>query len=535
MTTARRPVILTADQVSDPYFQVRLRLGNTIAGAFEKIGFIPYPKQLEILADGHSIIQCTGGIQGGKTHLASPILVMNYYKDTVRNPPFAREEREYWIAAHRLEDTAYEWTSIERDFRALGLVAHVKTDPAPMIILNDGWNTTIKMKFTADESKLSGVSPLGIIVCEGANVSKIAFDYLLGRTLGKSAWMYMSGTFEKNARPWWTAKYLEWQTGYNDEDAQSFSLASYDNIVLFPQGKDDPKIKRMRALNRDDDFYMERIEGIPVPPKGLVYPEFNFDLHLMHEYEYQEDQRLYLWHDPGRKHYCALLFVQYYGGVVYVFDEIYQTGLYTEAIIQIAQAKPWWKNTDKYLVSDPWYGGRLTAVAEYSIDDIWEALAGLTNMGQRHRLEDRIDRVKSILRPNPETGGPQVRFHSKNCHGILSEFGVIGRQPTGELHPYIWKIDDDGYRIGEKPIDRNNDALDAFGCGLMEMLGPARHAYDSSTADVRPVSTPESRGEYPGIPGTDTDEYGEGRHPSDLALATVSTPETRGEHVPWHW
>ena len=533
MTTTRSPAVLTPEQVTDPYREVRHRLGHTATQIFESIGFLPFPEQLDIIADDSEIKLVTGGIQGGKTHLASPILVMNYYIDLVKNPPQEREKREYWVCGHRIEDTYYEWSAIREDFKTLGLYKSEKTDPeagnAPVIHLDDAWNTIVKIKFTADETKLSGVSPLGIVVCEGAKVSKRAFDYIIGRTLGKAAWVYISGTFEDNARPWFTAKFLEWLPGHNEENARSFALASYHNRALFPLGINDPKIKRMKAI-ADDDFFMERVEGQPAPPRGLVYPEFDLKIHLMHDYEYQEDERLYLWHDPGFRHHSALLFVQSYGGVLYVFDEIYVKGMTTEEVIELAQARPWWSNQDKYLVRDPWYGNRHTAVSPYSIDDIWEEKAGLTGFGDRHLIEDRIDRVKSMLRPNPMTKGPQILFHSRNCQGVLSEFGVIGRPPEGELHPYAWKVDEDGYTVGKNPIDRNNDALDALGCGLVDMFGLERHPYGSNRSDVRPVSTPESRGEYSDVP---VDEYGEGEHPS--VMMSVSTPESRGENVEWLW
>ena len=529
MTSARAPAVLSPSQLADPLHEVRLRLGNTAAQIFKLIGFVPFPEQLDIIADPSEIKLVTGGIQGGKTHMASPMFAVNYYTDLVKNPPQEREDREYWVCGHRIEDTYYEWSAIRDDLKKLGLFAEEKNDPAPIITLNDTWKTTIKIKFTSDETKLSGVSPLGIIVCEAANVSKRSFDYLIGRTLGKSAWVYLSGTFEDNARPWFTAKFLEWLPGHNDENARSFALASYHNRPLFPLGKDDPKIKRMKAI-ADDDFFMERVEGIPAPPRGIVYPEFDMKLHLMHDYEYRTDQRLYLWHDPGFRHHAALLFAQHYGGVVYVFDEIYVKGLTTEEVIEIAQARTWWNNSDKYLVRDPWYGNRYTAVSPYSIDDIWEEHAGLTGFGERHLIEDRIDRVKSILRPNPETRGPQILFHRQRCQGVLSEFGIVGRPPAGELHPYAWKVDDDGYIVGKNPIDRNNDALDALGCGLMDLFGMARHPYGSNRSEIRSVSTPESRGEYTDIP---VDEYGEGDHPS--VIMSVSTPESRGENVEWYW
>ena len=103
----------------------------------------------------------------------------------------------------------------------------------------------------------------------------------------------------------------------------------------------------------DDRFFMERIEGTPAPPLGLVYPEFNVERHLMRDYEYQPDETVYIWGDPGYDNTGVVLFAQFYGGKVYVFDEIYVTGLTVYQIIQVASQKPWWKNRVKATGSRP--------------------------------------------------------------------------------------------------------------------------------------------------------------------------------------
>ena len=525
----RESAVLTPAQLTDPFRKVAAKLGSVIAEMFKAIGFEPYDKQLEILAHPAEVKMVTGGMQGGKTHMAPPYWLMKYILDLALHPPVPTEEREYWIAAHRIEDTNYEWNGLRRILKTLNLLKKEVKDPAPMFVLNDGpegQETIIKAKFTSDVGKLSGVSPLGIIVCEAANVTKDAYEYLLGRTLGRAAWMYMSGTFEKDAHPWFAATFLEWSIYPNEADAKSFSLASYDNPHLFPKGKDDPKVAKLRSRHKSDKFFMERVEGVPAPPLGLVYPEFNKDLHLMLDYEFKLDQTLYIWHDPGFRHYTAILFAQWYGGTVYVFDEIYKRGLDTEAMIDIAKVRPWWKNDLKDLVSDPWYSDRQTAQSARTIDDIWAENAQLVNMGERHGIIERIDRVKSILRPNPETGAPQILFHAHRCQGLLSEFGIVGRPDSGELHPYKWDVDDDGYIKGKVPKDRNNDALDALGNGLMRLFGAARHPYHGNQ-QYGGVSTPETRGEY-GSQQLQFDEWG--YMPDDRDYAPLaSTPESRGE------
>ena len=526
MTTAvsRTAPVLTPEQIADSYWRVAIRLGDPVAELLRGLEFEPFDVQLEILACSARLIMVSGGLQSGKTALAAKKLAIHYYRDLAKHPPRANQEREYWVCGHRIEDTTYEWGAIVRDFNAMGLVKQQKSDPSPHLILNDGLDTVIRCKFTADETKLSGVSPLGIVICEAAKVSSTSFEYLMGRTVGYNAWMYISGTFEKNVRPWYTAKFMEWLPGKGD--AKAFSMRTYDNKILFPKGADDPKIAELRQ-HATDNFWLERIEGKPVPPLGLVYPQFDPELHVMSDYEYQPDEGLYLWFDPGYDHYGCLLAVQYYGGVVYVFDEIYKQGLTTRDFIRMAQNRPWWTNEDKHLVIDPNYANTHHAMS--SVAETWIELTGLITHGEKQTIEEGIDRVSVVLQRNPETGGPNILFDNMRCQGSLSEFGVIGRPPRGELAPYCWNVDDEGYKMGRSPVDRNNDAMDALRYGLVDLLGYVRQPYQTRPSAVRLVSTPETRGDYgSGIVHPD-DWQPDEAHPSTI----ISTPESRGEVMTW--
>ena len=82
--------------------------------------------------------------------------------------------------------------------------------------------------------------------------------------------MLLTGTME-GSLGWYPQLRQAWAHGVGDEIA--FSLPSYTNTHLYPGGKDDPEIQRLKEMS-SDDFYMERIEGIPMPPRGLYSPNF---------------------------------------------------------------------------------------------------------------------------------------------------------------------------------------------------------------------------------------------------------------------
>ena len=503
---------------------------------------------MEILACLDQIILVTGGIQSGKSILAAVKLKIEYIQDLHRNPPFPGQVREYWVVADRIEDTVYEWGHILNFFTVDGLVGKSSSDP-PQMTLKDGLGTVIKCKFSRDESKLSGVSPLGILICEAGNVHFRAYEQLVGRLAGYDAWMLVSGTFERNKHPWFEAKYLEFLPGF--DNARSFRLPASSNLQLYPLGAKDPKLIKLKKRSTDR-FYTERIEGIPAPPEGIVYAEFDPKVHIIRDYEYQPDQTLHLWHDPGYNHVCALLFAQYYGGMVYVFDEIYMRNMTTDAIIEIAQSRPWWTNPDKRLVVDPSY--KNVHHSTKSISEIWSEKAGLAANGKRHGIPEGIDRVKNSLKINPETGLPGVVFHTR-CRGCFSEFGVVGRPPNGEISPYVWKVDSDGYIVGRVPIDKNNDAMGALRYGLTDLFGFVRQPWSPQTDYYARVSTPETRQDYDRHLGwkpegeieEDADrhstpdsrgDYGWGNYGGSTEYEAenqhvASTPESRGDVLPW--
>ena len=524
-TTGRRP-ILTEEQLDDPWHPIRQALGDTATEVLKHIDFKPWPKQLEILACQKQIIMTHGAIQGGKSFITGPKLALEYFRDLAKHTPFPGQEREYWVIGNRKEDTVYDWNTIVTTFTKLGLVGKITTqNDTPVILLNDGYNTTIKVKFSADHKLLSGVSPLGIVICEAANVTDIAFETLVARTAGYDAWMYISGSVEEDSHPWFSTKFMEWLPGIGDE--QSFPVATHDNRALFPLGPEDPKYKRARA-RVSDDFAEERFEGRLLPPRGIVYPEFDPRVHIMHEYEYQPNETLHLWNDPGYDHTAALLFVQIHGGVVYVFDEIFIEGKTQDEVIDITIRRPHWSSPYKRLVNDPYYSK--AHHSRGSVREVWQEKAGLASHGTRkYSVEEGIERVHSVLRINPETGMPGLMVHHK-CRGLLSEFGVVGRPPKGNRAPYKYDVDDDGYRSA-KPIEKNDDAMDALRNGLIDVLGPVRQPYDSRPGLATVVSTPESRGDDDIMiwPGQNTDRDQDAYqfvHPS-----VVSSMESRGEEV----
>ena len=194
-----------------------------------------------------------GGEQAGKSMVASKYLVSRFLE--------TEDPGLYWLVAADYERTRAEFDYLVQDFATLGILAEVtkRVDPG-RIILADG--TRIETKSAKDPLTLAMRAPDGILGCEASQLDLDSFYRLRGRVAPKRGWLFLSGTFE-GSLGWYPQLFSSWQIG--SEDEQSFSLPAFSNTYLYPEGAKDPEILKLKSMS-SDDFFMERIEGIPSPP-----------------------------------------------------------------------------------------------------------------------------------------------------------------------------------------------------------------------------------------------------------------------------
>ena len=420
---------------------------------FSKVGFEPTEKQTPIIECRKRFILVAGGEQAGKSMIASKYLVSRFLE--------TEEPGLYWLVAADYERTRAEFDYLVQDFATLGILAEVskRVDPG-RIVLADG--TRIETKSAKDPRTLAMRAPNGIIGCEASQLDMESFHRLRGRCAPKRGWLFLAGTFE-GSLGWYPQLFQTWQYGTSDE--QSFSLPSYSNKYLYPEGKSDPEILKLKAM-ASDEFFMARIEGIPSPPQGLVFSEFRADIHISDRAEWSVGDPVYLWMDPGYAGAYAVEVVQEINGQVCVIDEIYEQGLITKEIIEIAQSRPWWKDVQGGVIDIAGYQHQaMSAPAE-----IWMEETGLYLSGQKIKINDGTERLKGFLKTDPQTNAPKLIINPK-CEGILSEFGVVPNPFDGQTRAYRWKVDRDGNIVGEQPDDKNNHGVKAVIYGLVDRFG----------------------------------------------------------------
>ena len=419
---------------------------------YELVDFHPTELQTKILGSDKRFILVAGGEQAGKSMVASKFLLQKFMRD--ESPGL------YWLVAADYERTRAEFEDLAEDFAKIGVLSEVskRVDPGK-IVLSDG--TRIETKSAKDPRTLAMRAPNGIVGCEASQLDLETFYRLRGRCAPKGGWLFLGGTFESSLG-WYPQTFTAWESGFGDE--QSFSLPSYSNHHLYPGGRDDPEIKRLEAV-ASDDFFMERIEGRPVPPRGLVFNEFRASIHSG-EVDYIPDEAVHIWIDPGYAGGYALEAVQIVNDQVRVFDEIYETGLVTEEIIEKAINKHWWKDVQYGVIDIAGYQHQaMPAPAE-----IWMAKTGLYMSSEKVQINDGTERLKSFLKVDPISGYPRIYIDHK-CQGILSEFGAVPNPFDGQTRAYTWKMDSSGAIVGQTPQDKYNHGVKAVIYGLVNQFG----------------------------------------------------------------
>lgn len=420
---------------------------------FDRLDYEPSKEQLAVHLAPERIRQVAGGERAGKSYSSANDLLSRVFEGEL-----------FWLVGAEYEATKPEFYYIIEGLSKLGVSFQYSKN------INPGWITienaiTIETKSAKDPRKLGMQAPDGILACEAAQLDFETFLRLRGRIAEKRGWLLMSGTFE-GSLGWYPEKWQRWQA-QNDEGAKSFSLPSWSNLKVYPGGRYDPEIL---ALEQDssEDWFHERYGGVPCPPRGRVFTEFQVSIHTGsgENFDYLPSEPVHVWIDPGFDHAYAVLFAQKRGDEIYIIDEVYEKGLITEDIITICQQKPCWRNIESAAIDI----GGTQHHGMPAVIDIWHKEAGILPRYEKVPILDGIERVKSLLKVNPLTGHPKLYINTK-CKGLISEFGGVPNPFTGQPLVYKWKRDREGNIVGNVPDDKNNDAVKALTYGLVSLLG----------------------------------------------------------------
>jgi hypothetical protein len=247
-------------------------------------------------------------------------------------------------------------------------------------------------------------------------------------------------------------------------DWQSWMIPSSMNPIL-----GDEEIEAARLTSSPEAFAQEW-EAKFIAYGGLVFPEFSYETHVQ-SISYIGGLRTALWIDPGiTAPYCVLLVQITPDEQVLVLDEIYQTGLTSDRIIDMAIRK--------------WHPYILDKHARPKVDDViidkaaaeaaatWR-LRGFAAHGEKPKIEQGIEVYHMFLRDpmrsieptlnreghivTPGVVVPRIYFDPK-CKNVIKEHGLYHYPDETRK-----RIDTNP---SNKPVDVDNHGMDAIRYGL---------------------------------------------------------------------
>lgn len=414
---------------------------------FKWIGHQPFPMQEPIHMSRATVLQVVGAEGGGKSHVAASEL-------TACVP---------WAKLIYLIGQTYDNTHPEFNYIVQNLMRVGNIDPANVSQPKQGsWSlttrtgcriVTLSVERGASSIIARGEQPDIICLTEAGIINSYSVVLAATRRATRSRGrVILVGTLKDNFG-WYAGLVDELQAEGNAWDGETFSLPAWANTSLYPGGKDDPEIVRLRAILPEDEF-SRTVAAEKVPSRALVFArEFAWGRNAR-PCAYDPTMPVTLWIDPGyHPSAYAVLAVQFHGPEVWHFDEIYLNFHTHEQVIAIAKEREWWPQVERIVMD---YAGRQHH-AQKSAEEIWTSLTGTRPRSQPVGVLDGIDRHKTFLNG---AARPRLFHDPDNCKMTLAEYGQY-KKPT----------DRDGNPTDDKPVDKDNHAMKAIAYGLVDQFG----------------------------------------------------------------
>jgi hypothetical protein len=477
--------------------------------------------QHDIVHDRYRFKKVDGGWRGGKSMVAALALYLDgLWRWSVRGvtddlwgvigPDYAQAEEEM-NHLHKL----LEQGGIPHDF-------HTPQGQSWRITFPDK-PAEYRTLTAGDVAKIASKAYRGMVIAEAAQTVMAAWTNARGRVTQTRGWVMMEGTFENQKGPWYTQLTVQWKRP--GAVGKRYALPSWDNLVIFPGGRDDPAIA---AEERETVpvLFREKFGGEPQPASNVVLPEASATYNVQRRFprlgtSYDDELPVWLFIDPGIAHAYAVLACQFWaspeylaqltpetrygepgsgpgGNVCQVIDVVYRWGHETEQVVEEAASRPWARNVSGAVldfaarqrraegppVIEQWakYWYRETGSRLYCYTDPVPLMAGyevhrraLLNAWPEDaaQLAFNLDgRQKTIVNP----AGPRLVFDpdaASPMFGGTVDAGAYG----GEYLLHVNRRNRQGTVTSDEPVDTDNDAIKAATYGLYWWFGPARQKH----------------------------------------------------------
>lgn len=298
-----------------------------------------------------------------------------------------------------------------------------------------------------------------VAISEAGGISEEAFYTIMGRVLSTGGFILGTGTLETSEK-WYYSKIKSGRLP--GAEIPSVTIPTWDNLVMFPGGRDDPKIQRAeRTLPKN--MFDVRIAAEPVRMTGVCIQDVP-DTLISRDAVYQPGVPVELAIDPGFTGAFAVLALQQFMGEIRVIDEVYVRLMGVDEVVAECQSREWWNDID------PNYPGVIDRAAKqhHSGDSVLEQWF--------ERTDQWMDLTEAVIPVND--GIDQLRLIVKSgllkinpdCKGLLAEWDLC-EPPWEQFDPWHYKPDKDGVLKGDKAVIGNDHASTALIYWLVNRFG----------------------------------------------------------------
>lgn len=420
------------------------------------LSFQPHAGQQEI-ADAtltHKHVVVRAGRRFGKSALALNIVL----REALHTPG------RYWIIAPEYTQAkSIYWRDLVSEYIPKEII--LKKNDNELILeirtLVEGKTSIIEFKGSDREDKLRGAGLLGVVLDEYAFQKQYIWDKIISpmlvQTNGWSLFITTPNGVANHFKKFWDDA-VAWEAA-GDEDWKTFHFTSYDN-PLIPKENLDKERDRLT-----EEFFMQEYMAEFAKFTGLIYTGFDDKVHVQ-PFEIDESWSFYRALDFGATDPDAMPFIGIdKDGVIYIYDEIYVSGLYTSELAELIKQK----SAHRYFIAtyaDSAGKQSIMDLTTYGIFCI--AVKKNTGEGNQNWIVAGINRVHQLVKEN------KIIIHPR-CKGMIKEF-----------MSYSWRKD----RMGEAlnmPEDKNNHLLDALRYFVVSYQGNTEEEFKSYLK--KPVDT----------------------------------------------
>lgn len=473
--------------------RVNLETGEVLIG--EKLwesGIRLQGNQRALIEDATRFIQAGGGWRGGKSYVGA----MRIYVDFMWRRGVRGVKDDLWgVLADSYSMAQEEMRHLDRLLSEAGIPHEFRTPEfASWHITFPDSDCEVVTLTASDVTKIASRPYRGIVIAEAAQTVREAWVNAQGRVGETRGWILLEGTFESAKGAWYAQQALAWSKP--DAIGVFYSLPSWENLVVYPGGREDPEILSAEKRFSPEEF-AEKYAGLPTKRSDLVMRYANDRFHIAHRYpslrrSYDPDQPVFLWSDPGTSHAYATFAVQFWGNVAWVVDAVYRWDRTAEDIIAECAARPWAPNVELAVmdfaarqrnangpaVVEQWTNGWRRHVGR----SLWVEtqpvpLAAGYDIHRRALLnswpeEDaqrsfNADGTRHVV-VDPE--GPRLMFAPEAAAPLFGGL-VDGREYAGEYNLHRNRKNREGAVVGDDPIPIDDDAIKAISYGLYWHFG----------------------------------------------------------------